>query len=98
MRGDDTTWITEIRKFFLEQPSISILNNAHEMKTGSFQTKHDDDDARQETLYGIFVYLYIYIYIIIDRYLYIRLPSNINKHYRKSIGYIGIICRAHIRK
>jgi len=63
MRGDDTTWITEIRKFFLEQPSISILNNAHEMKTGSFQTKRDDDD--DETSRNAIRYFCLPIYILL---------------------------------
>lgn len=70
MRGDDTTWITEIRKFFLEQPSISILNNAHEMKTGSFQTKHDDDDDETRDAIRYFC-LPIYIYIIIGTCIYV---------------------------
>lgn len=43
MRGDDTTWITEIRKFFTEQPSISILNNA------SARTRDEDGIVSNET-------------------------------------------------
>lgn len=73
MRGDDddTTWITEIRKFFLEQPSISILiTRARALdEDGIVRFKRNVTTTRQvETRYGIFVYLYTYIYIILYWY------------------------------